>query len=157
MNCHELIEAKEDICDVKNGYRLDNDVIKAVSVSNKEMSIVDNTLTFEKYMAAEEPTGFILTHKNGTLSYLDLTIYSLLINNEEDLFGMNKYTCDLIDIKGNLSTYGYFKLLNDINCSKKWTRDNSIGLNSTKGKDNSFKGFIDGNKKTISNFTVFFP
>ena len=154
LNCHELIEAKEDICDVKNGYRLDNDVIKAVSVSNKEMSIVDNTLTFEKYMAAEEPTGFILTHKNGTLSYLDLTIYSLLINNEEDLFGMNKYTCDLIDIKGNLSTYGYFKLLNDINCSKKWTRDNSIGLNSTKGKDNSFKGFIDGNKKTISNFTV---
>ena len=154
LNCHELIEAKEDICDVKNGYRLDNDVIKALSVSNKEMSIVDNTLTFEKYMAAEEPTGFILTHKNGTLSYLDLTIYSLLISNEEDLFGMNKYTCDLIDIKGNLSTYGYFKLLNDINCSKTWTRDNSIGLNSTKGKDNSFKGFIDGNKKTISNFTA---
>ncbi len=153
-NCHKLIEAKEGICDVKNGYYLGDDVIETMSISGRDMPIVNNTLSFEKYMATSEPVGFLITHKNGRLSYLNLTIYSLLVKNEEDLFNMNKYTCNLTDIKGKTSTYGYFKLLNDIKCSKKWTRDNSLGINSTKGKDNSFNGFIDGNKKTILNFNV---
>ena len=154
LGCNKLIKAKKDETDVKNGYSLSEDIVKATSVSKKEMEIKDNRIVFAPYMASKDPVGFILTSKNGTLSYLELTIYSLLIESEDNLFDMNKYSCDLIDIKGNTSTYGYFKLKKDIECTRVWNKEYALGVNATKGKSNSFKGFIDGNNKTISNFVV---
>lgn len=151
-HCNDTILVKEGQMDIKNGYHFFKEVATVTDMNNHVYEVNSRDFMLEKEYAYKDNVPFVINYKDGEKEYLILQIYSLFIGSEEELFDINKYSYDLVDIDNNVSTYGYYLLTNDVVLTKDWEKKYSLGLSSTKTIHTGFKGIFDGNNKTISNF-----
>lgn len=130
--------------------------IKSITIDN--VAITGTSKTFGKADTSDVAKTCLIEMKDGTLYKVNITVWSLLIDNEDELMKATNYTNDVQvgDTVGKSASYGHFKLTTDLNMTNKdWTTNNAIGkVTTTAGKAYGFQGVFDGNNKTITGFTL---
>ena len=113
----------------------------AVAVNDGKLSITDGD-----YIVGEKT---ILVSSGDDVTMVRLSLWSLLIKNEEDLRKANDYC---VSTENGQGVTARFKLVNDIELTSVWTAADAIGAKATKANNGGFVGVFDGNGKTVSGF-----
>lgn len=123
--------------------------IRNVTIDN--VAIVGTSKTFGKADASHSAKVCLIEMNDGSLYKVNITVWSMLIANAEDLMKANAYGY----LDGG-AYYGYFKMTGDADLTgKTWQTVNMIDYGSTSsGKANGFQGVFDGNNKTITGLTI---
>lgn len=130
--------------------------IKSITIDN--VAITGTSKTFGKADTSNVAKACLIEMKDGTLYKVNITVWSLLIDSEDELMKATHYTNDVQvgDAVGKSASYGHFKLTTNLDMTNKvWTNDNAIAKVATEIRASyGFQGVFDGNNKEIRGFTV---
>lgn len=150
------LPAREVELDANADYTVTVDFTTMVSgeiakISIDGAAINGTSRVFGKSDTSNVAKTCLIETTNGDLYAVSITVWSMLIDSEEELMNANLY--------GTVTDgayYGYFKLTKDLDmASYTWAKANQIDNGSAKNsKEKGFQGVFDGNGKTIDNFKI---
>lgn len=129
-------------------------------------ALTDTKLSFATKDASATPRVYEVNYTDGSVSVVNLTVWSLLMENEADMRLMKDYvvkkpvnyqTGEATTSSDYYQYIGYFKLNKDITWSNKaWTQADGIVADSTEWlkvfATEGFHGVFDGGNHTITGF-----
>ncbi len=133
---------------------------KVVAVKQDGVSLgAVSTKTFAITEASDKQITFEIETENKKFYIVKVTLWSMIIDNEEELRSMNDkvyYNADGMKKEGEFNAvYGYFLLNANITLTQLWTRTQAIADKGicTPMKQYGFQGIFDGGNHTITGFT----
>lgn len=155
INVETEVDAGLDLATAING------TVASVTLNGEEVTHTNGVVELEKTDAGKDARAYIVTDTEGNKYQVNAKIWSLFIDNAEELMKANTYTWNeqyQANAEGvlNYKVWGYFKLTDNIDMTgKTWGKANAIATEvTTTYQDGGFLGVFDGNNKTIDNFTL---
>ena len=143
--------------DVKAGFDVSNYVanssIASATLDGTSLTVTDNKIELENTHADSDLKKLVLTYENDTELTFYARIWSLIIDNEEELTEMSSYEVKTYTGQNVTNTNGYFKLNADITMTQNWDCGKSLGRTSSY-TNYGFQGVFDGFNHTISNLVI---
>ncbi len=144
--------------DVKDGLDLSVLLPEGVEIDTAKLGetdkiVSDGKVSFEATETSLDEQVVIVTDVNGVEYKIKVTVWSLLIDNEEELTQMNQYTYTTI-IHNSQATIGNFKLMDNIVMENPWKQPYTVGIGDYPQGDNGWHGVFEGNGKSITNFNL---
>ena len=144
--------------DVKDGFDVnavlpENVSAVTVSYNDSAVELVDGKISYTATDASNQARNYIITATDGNIYTINATVWSLLIDNEEELQSMNQYSYTTKVYSMN-ATFGYYKLMENITMQNAWQASYTVGIGDYQVSTNGWHGIFDGNGKSITNFNL---
>ena len=156
-NCHKeriTVNVEFDVLHGLNFASLyEESEIYNITYEDKALIHTNGLVVVSNETASLVAKEYVINYVDGTIVVANVTVYSALIYNEEDLRKAN--TTEVLTNEGyGNNSVAYFKLMDDIILTQDWTATQQIGANTHVSPKAAFLGVFDGNNKSITGMNI---